>query len=70
MGKVKTENAKLDYIMIKFNESQKPIRDEIKKMAIKEYRSIQGQCMFLMELGLKHYKKKKVNMFYVIICPI
>ena len=52
MGKVKTENAKLDYIMIKFNESQKPIRDEIKKMAIKEYRSIQGQCMFLMELGL------------------
>tara|TARA_Y100000361_G_C11160148_1_gene346753 strand:+ start:2807 stop:2989 length:183 start_codon:yes stop_codon:yes gene_type:complete len=59
MGKVKTENAKLDYIMIKFNESQKPIRDEIKKMAIKEYRSIQGQCMFLMELGLKHYKKKK-----------
>ena len=59
MGKVKTENAKLDYIMIKFNESQKPIRDEIKKMAIKEYRSIQVQCMFLMELGLKHYKKKK-----------
>tara|TARA_R100000278_G_C5399240_1_gene138969 strand:- start:410 stop:598 length:189 start_codon:yes stop_codon:yes gene_type:complete len=57
MGKVKTENAKLDYIMIKFNEHQKPIRDEIKTMAVKDHRSIQGQCIFLMELGMKYYKK-------------
>lgn len=60
MGKVKTKNAKLDYIMIKFNDHQKPIRDEIKKMAIKEHRSIQGQCIFLMELGMKYYNKKGV----------
>ena len=61
MGKVKTKNAKLDYIMIKFNDHQKPIRDEIKKMAIKEHRSIQGQCIFLMELGMKYYNKKGVS---------
>jgi len=24
-------------------------------MAIKEHRSIQGQCIFLMELGIKYY---------------
>ena len=60
MGKVKTKNAKLDYIMIKFNDHQKPIRDEIKKMAVKEHRSIQGQCIFLMELGMKYYNKKGV----------
>ena len=57
MSRVKTRNAKLDYVMIKFNEHQKPIRDEIKRMAIKEHRSIQGQCIFLMELGIKYYKK-------------
>ena len=55
MSRVKTRNAKLDYVMIKFNEHQKPIRDEIKRMAIKEHRSIQGQCIFLMELGIKYY---------------
>ena len=57
MSRVKTKDAKLDYVMIKFNEHQKPIRDEIKRMAIKEHRSIQGQCIFLMELGIKYYKK-------------
>tara|TARA_R100000152_G_C6765293_1_gene190088 strand:+ start:388 stop:576 length:189 start_codon:yes stop_codon:yes gene_type:complete len=57
MTRVKTKDAKLDYVMIKFNEHQKPIRDEIKKMAVKEHRSIQGQCIFLMELGIKYYKK-------------
>ena len=57
MPRGKTRDAKLDYVMIKFNEHQKPIRDEIKRMAIKEHRSIQGQCIFLMELGIKYYKK-------------
>ena len=57
MPRGKTRDAKLDYVMIKFNEHQKPIRDEIKKMAVKEHRSIQGQCIFLMELGIKYYKK-------------
>ena len=57
MANCKTRDAKMDYVMIKFNEDQKPIRDEIKKMALEDHRSIQGQCIFLMELGIKQYRK-------------